>query len=38
VRHDTVFYPGTPAAVTTRLDGRVHGEGYIMSAGLTATF
>lgn len=38
VRHDTVFYPGTPAAVTTRLDGRVHGEGYIMSAGLTAAF
>ena len=38
VRHDTVFYPGTPAAVTTRLDGRVHGEGYILSAGLTSRF
>jgi len=38
VRHDTVFYPGTPAAVTTRLDGRVKGQGYIMSLGLTSSF
>jgi long-chain fatty acid transport protein len=38
VRHDTVFYGGTPAATTTRLRGEVQGEGYILSAGLTATF
>ena len=38
VRHDTVFYGGTPAATTTRLNGRVSGEGYILSAGLTARF
>lgn len=38
VRHDTVFYPGTPAAVTTRLNGEVKGQGYIMSLGLTSRF
>lgn len=38
VRHDTVFYPGTPAATTTRLNGRVEGQGYIMSLGLTSSF
>lgn len=38
VRHDTVFYPGTPAATTTRLNGRVEGQGYIMSVGLTSSF
>jgi long-chain fatty acid transport protein len=38
VRHDTVFYPGTPAATTTRLNGRVKGRGYIMAVGLTSTF
>jgi long-chain fatty acid transport protein len=38
VLHDTVFYAGTPAATTTRLRGRVKGEGYVMSVGLTAGF
>jgi long-chain fatty acid transport protein len=38
VRHDTTFYPGTPAAVTTRLNGEVVGSGYILSAGVTKAF
>ena len=38
VRHDTTFYGGTPAAVTTRLNGEVRGAGYILSAGLTKAF
>ena len=38
VFHDTEFYPGTPAAVTTRLRGDVQGTGYLMSAGLRMSF
>ncbi|MCR5877105.1 OmpP1/FadL family transporter [Phenylobacterium sp. J367] len=38
IRHDTVFYAGTPAAVTTRLDGEVQGRGFIISAGVRARF
>lgn len=38
VRHDTTFYGGTPAAITTRLNGDVSGEGYVLSAGLTKAF
>ncbi len=38
VRHDTVFYPGTAAATTTRLNGRVAGQGYVLSLGLTSSF
>lgn len=38
VRHDTIFYPGTAAATTTRLNGRVAGQGYILSLGLTSSF
>lgn len=38
VRHDTTFYAGTAGAVTTRLDGDVKGEGYVLSAGITKAF
>jgi long-chain fatty acid transport protein len=38
VFHDTVFYPGTAAATTTRLRGEVEGAGYVLSAGLRRTF
>jgi long-chain fatty acid transport protein len=36
--HDTVFYPGTPAATTTRLRGDVEGAGYVLSAGIRRSF
>ncbi len=38
VRHDTIFYEGTPAAVTTALRGQVKGAGYIMSVGVRTRF
>jgi long-chain fatty acid transport protein len=38
VNHDTVFYPGTAAATTTRLRGTVEGEGAVLSLGLRSTF
>lgn len=38
IRHDTVFYEGTPAATTTRLRGEVQGEGYVLSVGLRSSF
>lgn len=38
IRHDTVFYEGTPAAVTTRLRGAVEGRGGVLSVGLRQTF
>jgi long-chain fatty acid transport protein len=38
VNHDTVFYEGTPAAVTTRLRGQVEGDGAVFSLGLRQTF
>lgn len=38
IRHDTVFYGGTPAATTTSLTGHTAGQGFILSAGLTAQF
>ncbi|HEX5263360.1 MAG TPA: outer membrane protein transport protein [Phenylobacterium sp.] len=38
VRHDTVFYGGTPAAVTTALRGTVQGTGYVMSVALRTRF
>ncbi|MET0274787.1 MAG: outer membrane protein transport protein [Phenylobacterium sp.] len=38
VAHDTVFYPGTPAAVTTRLRGQVEGKGMVMSLGVRTRF
>jgi long-chain fatty acid transport protein len=38
VRHDTVFYAGTPAATLTSLRGSVQGTGYVMSLGLRTEF
>lgn len=38
VFHDTTFYGGTPAAMTTRLRGTVEGEGYVVSVGLRTKF
>ncbi|WP_374472813.1 OmpP1/FadL family transporter [Phenylobacterium sp.] len=38
IRHDTTFYAGTPAAVTTRLNGEVTGQGFILSAGVRTRF
>ncbi|MDB5435006.1 MAG: long-chain fatty acid transport protein [Phenylobacterium sp.] len=38
VHHDTIFYPGTPAAITTALRGSVKGQGYVMAVGLRTQF
>lgn len=38
VNHDAAFYVGTPAATTARLRGTVTGRGFIMSAGVRASF
>jgi long-chain fatty acid transport protein len=38
VRHDTTFFGGTPAAVTTALRGSVEGQGYIMAVGVRTLF
>lgn len=38
IRHDTTFYEGTPAAVTTRLRGDVEGDAAVLSVGLRHTF
>jgi long-chain fatty acid transport protein len=38
VHHDTTFYGGTPAAVTTALRGVVVGKGYVMSLGMRTRF
>ena len=38
VNHDTIFYEGTPAAVTTALRGQVKGTGYVMSLGVRTRF
>jgi long-chain fatty acid transport protein len=38
VHHDTTFYGGTPAAVTTALRGDVEGTGYVMAVGLRTKF
>jgi long-chain fatty acid transport protein len=36
--HDTIFYPGTPAAITTDLRGVVKGDGYVLALGLRTEF
>jgi long-chain fatty acid transport protein len=38
VNHDTVFYPGTAAATTTRLRGTVEGKGTVLSLGVRSRF
>jgi long-chain fatty acid transport protein len=38
VNRDDVFYAGTPAAITTRLRGRVEGAGYVLALGLRRSF
>jgi long-chain fatty acid transport protein len=38
VNHLTAFYAGTPAATTTALAGRVHGDGYVLSLGVRSGF
>jgi long-chain fatty acid transport protein len=38
VNRDDVFYAGTPAAVTTRLRGRVEGTGYVLALGMRRSF
>lgn len=38
IRHDTTFYEGTPAAVTSSLRGDVAGRGGVLSVGLRRTF
>jgi long-chain fatty acid transport protein len=38
VSHDSVFYAGTPAAVTTRLRGHVEASGYILAVGVRGEF
>jgi long-chain fatty acid transport protein len=38
VHHDSVFYAGTPAAVTTALRGGVEGHGLVLAAGVRARF
>ena len=38
VNHDTIFYEGTPAQITTALHGRIQGEGYVMSLGMRTRF
>jgi long-chain fatty acid transport protein len=38
VNHTTTFYAGTPAAVTTALNGQVKGDGYVMSLGVRTAF
>lgn len=38
VRHDTTFFEGTPAAVSTVLRGAVEGQGYVMAVGFRTQF
>jgi long-chain fatty acid transport protein len=38
VNRDDVFFAGTPAAVSTRLRGRVEGTGYVLALGLRRGF
>ena len=38
VHHDTTFYQGTPAAITSALRGRVEGQGYVVSLGVRTRF
>ncbi|THD61275.1 outer membrane protein transport protein [Phenylobacterium sp.] len=38
IHHDSVFYGGTPAAVTTALQGDVSGEGLVLAVGMRTRF